>query len=171
MNRYYCRHDKNSLRRKTEMFTFLSLLQKAFSADLPGVLSEPWSAQKHNIITKTSFFCIRQQVERVPVHFSCCCFKLLIHPWNYSHVHSSSERGPRETGPRNENQLMDRTYLRANITSVHTGSKQIYYLLNQSVWRDEKTQMGEQEIIVCIQKEGLKSMNPWTCVCSADPSL
>lgn len=35
--------------------------------------------------------------------------------------------------PRNENQLMDRTYLRADITSVHTGSKQIYYLLNQSV--------------------------------------
>lgn len=38
--------------------------------------------------------------------------------------------------PRDQNQLMDRTYLRANMSSVYTGSKQIYYLSNQPVWRD-----------------------------------
>lgn len=46
-------------------------------------------------------------------------------------IRHPSEAGSNE--PPDQNQLMDRTFLRANITSVHTGSKQIYYLSNRSV--------------------------------------
>lgn len=33
-----------------------------------------------------------------------------------------------------------------------------------------KKQMGEHEINMCIQEEGLKKIQPKDCVCSADPS-
>lgn len=49
-----------------------------------------------------------------------------------------------------QDQLMDRTFVRADMTSVYTGSKQIYYLYNSQTG-EMKNQMGVHEINSLIQ--------------------
>lgn len=140
------------------MFTLLFWLSKTFSADLPGVLSVT------TISTEPQHRYKNQHLFALGNRWNVCrsiFFPLLLFlaPNSFVKLLTCSfiiRAKLRATGPRDENQLMDRTFLRANITSVHMGSKQIYYLSNQSVWCDEKPNMRARNKYVYSRGRRLK---------------